>query len=62
MPEDRYELLRRFLAKFRREPQAELTEELYDHVANIRAPLTARLKPKGFFQDDWRARPTTARP
>ncbi|WP_080792606.1 esterase/lipase family protein [Corynebacterium pacaense] len=63
-------LLRRALdrgvAKLRRNPRGDITEELtqefYDHATNITLPLTARLKPKGFFQDDWRARPTAARP
>lgn len=40
----------------------ELTQEIYDHATNITLPLTARLKPRGFFQDDWRPRPTGARP
>ncbi|MCK2201622.1 esterase/lipase family protein [Corynebacterium callunae] len=56
----------RGLAKVSRNPREdfaeELTQELYDHATNITLPLTARLKPKGFFQDDWRARPTGARP
>lgn len=56
----------RGVAKVRRKPREdfaeELAQELYDHATNITLPLTARLKPKGLFQDDWRARPTNARP
>ncbi|BAF53061.1 esterase/lipase family protein [Corynebacterium glutamicum] len=56
----------RGVAKVRRNPREdfaeEFTQELYDHATNITLPLTARLKPKGFFQDDWRARPSGARP
>lgn len=56
----------RGLAKIRRNPRDdfghEITQEIFDHATNITLPLTARLKPKGMFQDDWRARPTGARP
>lgn len=56
----------RGMAKIRRNPREaiaeEITQEIYDHATNITLPLTARLKPRGMFQDDWRARPTGARP
>ena len=59
-------VVKRGLAKIRRNPQddfaEEITRELYDHATNIRLPLSARSKPRGLFQDDWRARPTQARP